>query len=106
MFFVSRPKVPVRKSKKKGAAAAASGCCEASAPEEEDPSQRPILPRDVYGYNIEQQFQDARNGTLNVNSIQEVLNNDQVVSRMRTMFESSLQLHATGQHMQVTKKKE
>ena len=33
-----------------------------------------------------------------------ILNNDQVANKMRTMFEASLALHATGQHMKVTTK--
>lgn len=31
-----------------------------------------------------------------------ILNNDQVANKMRTMFEASLALHATGQHMKVS----
>lgn len=99
MYHFYRPKAATRKSKKK----AASNCANGANENEDAIQQQPLVPRDVYGYNAEQQIIDARNGTLNANSIQEVLNNDQVVNRMRTMFESSLQLHATGQHMQVKK---
>ena len=57
----------------------------------------------IYVYDWQRHYRDLVNpagAAPNIDNALSTLNNDQVVAKMRQMFESSLQLHANGQYME------
>ena len=63
--------------------------------------QTDLVPKAIYSYDGRAHSKDMRDGTFNRENAANAMNNDQIIQRMRRMFESSLELHSAGQYMKV-----